>query len=64
MRGAAFRRFQSIKQAQRFVTAHDAGYKLFRLGRRLVRTEYYLNLGTSAFSEWSAAEASNPVAGM
>jgi putative transposase len=57
MRGAAFRRFKSVGQAQRFVTAHAAVSNLFNLGRHLVRAEHYRNLRTSAFSEWSSAVA-------
>jgi putative transposase len=57
MRGAAFRRFKSVGQAQRFVTAHAAVSNLFNLGRHSVRAEHYRNLRTSAFSEWSSAVA-------
>ena len=51
------RRFKSMVQAQRFVTAHAAVSNLFNLGRHLVRAEQYRNLRTSAFSEWSRAVA-------
>jgi putative transposase len=51
------RRFESMRQAQRFVTAHAAVYNLFNLGRHLVRTEHYRNLRMSAFAEWSRAVA-------
>jgi putative transposase len=57
VRGPASRRFKSVGQAQRFVTAHAAVSNLFNLGRHLVRAEHYRNLRTSAFSEWSRAEA-------
>jgi putative transposase len=57
MGGAASRRFKSMKQAQRFVTAHAAVSNLFNLGRHLVRAEHYRNHRVSAFSEWSRVVA-------
>jgi putative transposase len=57
VRERGMRRFKSIGQAQRFVTAHAAVCNLFNLGRHLVRAEHYRNLRTSAFSEWSRAVA-------
>jgi len=51
------RKFKSVKQAQRFVTAHAAVSNLFNLGRHLVRAEHYRNLRVSAFNEWSRAVA-------
>src|SRR5210317_557597 len=41
VRERGMRRFKSIRQAKRFVTAHAAVYNLFNLGRHLVRAEYY-----------------------
>jgi len=52
MRGAASRRFKSIGQAQRFVTAYAAVSNLFNLGRHVVRAQHYRNLRMSAFREW------------
>jgi putative transposase len=57
MRGAAFRRFKSVKQAQRFLGAHAAVSNLFNLGRYLVRAEHYQNPRESAFEEWGRAVA-------
>jgi putative transposase len=57
VRERGMRKFKSIKQAQRFVTAHAAVSNLFNLGRHLVRAEHYRNLRISAFSEWSGAVA-------
>jgi putative transposase len=57
MRGAAFRRFKSVRQAQRFLGAHAAVYNLFNLGRHLVRAEHYRDLRISAFEEWGRAVA-------
>jgi putative transposase len=51
------RRFKSIRQTQRFVTAHAAVHNLFNLGRHLVSARHYRNLRTSAFTEWSRAVA-------
>ena len=57
MRGAAFRRFKSVRQAQRFLGIHAAVYNLFNLGRHLVRAEHYRNLRESAFGDWAIAVA-------
>ncbi|EED31270.1 transposase [gamma proteobacterium NOR5-3] len=54
-RERGMRRFKSMKQAQRFVTAHAAVSNLFNLGRHLVRAQHYRNLRTSAFEEWNRA---------
>ena len=50
MRGPAFRKFKSVRQAQRFLGAHAAVSNLFNLGRHLVRAEHYRNLRRSAFA--------------
>ena len=55
MRGPASRRFKSVMQAQRFVTAHAVVANLFNLGTHLVLSGHYRNLRVSAFSEWSRA---------
>ena len=57
MRCAAFRRFKSTRQAQRFLGVHAAVSNLFNLGRHLVRAEHYRNLRISAFAEWGRAVA-------
>ena len=57
MRGAAFRRFKSPGQAQRFLGAHAAVSNLFNLGRHLVRAQHYRDLRISAFAEWERAVA-------
>ena len=57
VRERGMRRFKSMKQAQRFVSAHAAVSNLFNLGRHLVRAEHYRHLRTSAFNEWSRAVA-------
>ena len=57
LRERGMRRFKSIGQAQRFVTAHAAIYNLFNLGRHLVSAGHYRSLRVSAFSEWSRVVA-------
>ena len=57
VRERGMRRFKSMKQAQRFVTAHAAISNLFNLGRHLVRAEHYRDLRISAFGEWGRAVA-------
>ena len=55
VRERGMRRFKSMTQAQRFVSAHAAVSNLFNLGRHLVRAEHYRDLRMSAFSEWGRA---------
>lgn len=57
VRERGMRRFKSVRQAQRFVTAHAAVHNLFDLGRHLISTSHYRNLRSSAFSEWGRAVA-------
>ena len=57
VRERGMRKFKSIRQAQRFLSAHAAVQNLFNLGRHLVRAEHYRDLRMSAFAEWSRAVA-------
>jgi putative transposase len=57
VRERGMRRFKSVRQAQRFVTAHTAVSNLFNLGRHKVRAEHYRDLRISAFTEWGRAVA-------
>ena len=57
VRERGMRRFKSIRQAQRFVSAHAAVQNLFNLGRHLVGAQHYRDLKISAFGEWSRAVA-------
>ena len=57
VRERGMRRFKSMRQAQRFVTAHAAVHNLYNLGRHLVGAGHYLNLRTSASDEQSRAVA-------
>ena len=56
-RERGMRKFKSMRQAQKFVTAHAAVSNLFNLGRHLVRAQHYRDLRVSAFTEWSRAVA-------
>ena len=53
VRERGMRRFKSLVQAQRFLSAHAAVYNLFNLGRHLVKAEHYRNLRRSAFGRWA-----------
>ena len=57
VRERGMRRFKSIAQAQKFLTAHAAVYNLFNMGRHLIRAQHYRDLRVSAFEEWSMAVA-------
>ena len=57
VRERGMRRFKSLKQAQRFVTAHASVQNLFNLGRHLVKAQHYRDLRVSAFEEWGRAVA-------
>jgi len=57
VRERGMRRFQSMRQAKRFLVAHAAVSNLFYLGRHLVRAQQYRDLRISAFGEWSRAVA-------
>jgi len=50
--GAAFRRFKSAGQAQRFFGPHAAVSNLYNLGRHLIPANHYRDLRKSAFAEW------------
>ena len=57
VRERGMRKFKSVGQAQKFLTAHAAVSNLFNLGRHMVRAQHYRDLRVSAFSEWSRAVA-------
>jgi putative transposase len=56
-RERGMRRFKSITQAQRFLSAHAAIYNLFNLGRHLVSAKNYRMLRQRAFASWKNAVA-------
>ena len=51
VRERGMRKFKSVGQAQRFVTAHVDVTNLFNLGRHLVSADHYRDLRISAFAE-------------
>jgi len=53
----AMRKFKSVRQVQRIVTAHAAVSNLFNLGRHLVSAQHYRDLRVSAFGEWARVTA-------
>ena len=57
VRERGMRKFKSVGQAQKFLTAHAAVSNLFNLGRHMVRAQHYRDLRVSAFSDWSRAVA-------
>jgi len=57
VRERVMRKFKSVGQAQRFLSAHAAVHNLFNLGRHLVSANHHRDLRISAFNEWSRAVA-------
>lgn len=57
MRERGVRKFKSIRQAQRFATAHAAVQNLFNLGRHLIGAQQYRDLRIGVFGEWNRAVA-------
>jgi len=51
------RKFKSMEQAQRFLSAHAAVYNLFNLRRHLVSAENYRYFRPRAFATWKKAVA-------
>ena len=52
VRERSMRKFESMKQAQRFLGTHAAVYNLFNPGRHLVSAENYRYFRTRAFATW------------
>ena len=57
VREPGMRRFKSIQQAQRFLSAHARVYNLFNLGRHLTSAGHYRLLRQCAFASWEEAVA-------
>ncbi|MCH7672004.1 MAG: IS6 family transposase [Proteobacteria bacterium] len=57
VRERGMRKFKSMQQAQRFLSAHAAVYNLFNLGRHLVSAENYRYFRLRAFASWDKALA-------
>ena len=53
VRERGMRKFKSMRQTQRFVSAHAAVQNLFNLSRHLVGAQHYRDLRISAFTECS-----------
>ena len=51
------RKFKSMHQAQRFLSAHAAIHNLFNLGRHLISAENYRHFRLRAFASWEKAVA-------
>jgi putative transposase len=51
------RKFESVVQAQRFLSAHAALYNLLNLGRHLVSAESYRFFRQRAFASWEKVAA-------
>ena len=57
VRERGMRKFKSIYQAQRFLSAHAEVYNLFNLGRHLVSAKNYKMFRDRAFASWKSAVA-------
>ena len=57
VRERGMRRFKSMQQAQRFLSAHATVYNLFNLGRHLVPAKNYRIFRSCAFASWKCATA-------
>jgi putative transposase len=55
VRERGMRKFKSVEQAQRFLSAHASVYNLFNLGRHLVSAENYRYFRLRAFASWEKA---------
>jgi putative transposase len=49
------RRFESVRQAQRFLGIHAAVYNLFNLGRHFISAKHYRVFRQRAFASWEYA---------
>ena len=57
VRERGMRRFKSVHQAQRFLSAHAAVFNLFNLGRHLMSAKHYRSFRHRAFVSWEYATA-------
>lgn len=57
VRERGMRKFKSVEQAQRFLSAHASIYNLLNLGRHLVSAENYRYFRLRAFASWEKAAA-------
>jgi putative transposase len=57
VRERGMRKFKSVEQAQRFLSAHASIDNLFNLGRHLLSAENYRYFRLRAFASWEKAAA-------
>jgi putative transposase len=57
VRERSVRRFESPRQAQRFLDVHSAVHNLFNLGRHLISAKHYRDARQRAFASWGYATA-------
>ena len=53
VRERGMRKFKSVDQANRFLSAHKEIYNLFNLNRNLLAAKYYRELREGAFASWN-----------
>ena len=53
VRERGMRKFKSVEQANRFLSAHKEVYNLFNLGRHTLAARHYRNLRQGAFASWN-----------
>jgi putative transposase len=58
VRERCMRKFKSMPQAQRFLSAHSGVYNLFNLGRHCICAENYRMLRSRAFASWKSVTVS------
>jgi putative transposase len=51
------RKFKSVTQANRFLSAHREVYNLFNVGRNLIAARHYRDLRVCAFASWNRVVA-------
>jgi putative transposase len=57
IRVRGMRKFKSVTQANRFLSAHKEVYNLFNLGRNLIAARHYRDLREGAFASWNRVVA-------
>ncbi|MCH5375580.1 MAG: IS6 family transposase [Planctomycetes bacterium] len=55
VRERGMRRFNSMRQAQRFLGVHSAVHNLFNLGRHLISAKHYREIRQRVFASWQCA---------
>jgi putative transposase len=53
VRERGMRKFKSVEQANRFLSAHKEVYNLFNLGRHHIAARHYRDLRQGAFASWN-----------